>query len=574
VPDLSLNQFAQIAGSNAVSGLARTVGLKWPPPPAISLRDLIKRVGESFYITQHYDNGRVGWTPFEQTLTVSAVRDRFKLLFEQKVSHIVLAQPLYVRNVAIPGTGSHNIVFVATLDCSIWAFDADTQMPVLWHRQLLSQAQEIPRQFQYTPTNPDLNYGLVSTPVINPLTGNLYAVCATQTQTQPVQYHHRIYALDIATGKDLPGTPVEIEGSFGDLKFDSHQHLNRSGLLLHDGVIYIAFASYGDNDPYHGWIFAYDSTSLHQVGAFCSTPASTLDQPGRGGIWQSGMGLAADSDGYIYFATGNGAFNADAAGGRSYGSSVLKLRRTMAVADYFTPCNYANLSVESVDQDLGSGGVMVVPYQHGRHPKLLLACGKEGTIYVIDRNNMGQGKSSQPSPDLNSICNDPIPPLVDRQVRAVGGAPTNIVARDALFGGPTYFEDRSGTLRCYYCGSYPLDPAPLTPEPDHLKAFRLDATTGTLTPPQALASEESVDSFAGEGGSIPVVSSNGSSNGIVWQIDRRTFDLVAFDATNLGTRLVRLPTTHHPSSPFLVPTVMNGKVYVASNTSLFVFGLG
>jgi hypothetical protein len=557
-----------MSGSDTVSGLARSLGQSWPPPAAVSLRNLIKMAGESFYVTQHYDNGRVGWTQFEDKLTISAVRTEFKMLFTQEVDEIVLAQPLYVRSVSIPGKGSHNVVFIATLNCSVWAFDADTLQTSLWHRQLVPQPAEVPRQFDGG------NYGLVSTPVINPATGAFFTVCATQSGTGPTRYSHRLHALDMATGNERPGSPVDITASVGNATFTSQQHMNRPGLLLHKGVVYIAFGSYDDGDPYHGWVIGYDATTLRQVGVFCSTP----DVPGvgRGGIWQSGMGLAADCDGYIYFAAGNGLFNADMATGRSYGSSVVKLQQNMTVADYFTPCNQANLSRTDVDQDLGSGGVMIVPHQAGLHPKLLLACGKEGTIYVIDRQNMGKGKSSVPTRDPNAVCNDPIPPLVDRQLRAVGGWPTNLVSRDALYGGPGYFEDAAGTQRCYYCGSYPLEQAPPPIDrPDHLKAFRLDSATGKLRAPQPRSSEESVDLFGGEGGSTPVVSSNGNSEGIVWQIDRGvpTRDLVAFEAANLANRLVRLPTTHHDKSPFLVPTVINGKVFVASNKTLFVFGI-
>ncbi len=189
--------------------------------------------------------------------------------------------------------------------------------------------------------------------------------------------------------------------------------MNRPGLLLHNGILYAAFGSYADEGPYHGWVLAYDAKSLRQVGAFCTTP-DTADS-GQGGIWQSGMGLAADSDGYIYFATGNGAFNADTPNGRSYGDSVVKLRQDLRVSDYFTPCNQANLNGKEldgtdVDADLGSGGVMLVPYQYGRHAKLLIQCGKEGAIYVIDRNNMGRGKSAQQTPIRIAYVTTQYPP--------------------------------------------------------------------------------------------------------------------------------------------------------------------
>jgi hypothetical protein len=194
------------------------------------------------------------------------------------------------------------------------------------------------------------------------------------------------------------------------------------------------------------------------------------------------------------------------------------------------------------------------------YPKLLLACGKEGTIYVINRENMAKARLLNAARIPMKYATTPYPPLVDRQVRAIGGHPTMLVDRDALFGGPAYFEDSTGTHRCFIAAFTRSILLYLLTEPDHLKAFRMDPATGKLTSPQPGSPNESVDLFGGEGGSIPVVSSNGSSDGIIWQIDRQSFDSVAFEATNLANRIIRLSTTAHPVSPFLVPAVMNGKV--------------
>jgi len=370
-----------------------------------------------------------------------------------------------------------------------------------------------------------------------------------------------LYALDLATLADkhspveiqaaIPGTGDGPRDAHGNLLFDAHRHLNRPGLLLQNNVLYLAFSSHGDVIPYHGWVLAYEADTLQQIGVFNTSPdqdptAIIPEFRGNGsGIWQAGIGLAADNTNHVYFLTGNGPFNANT-GGRDYGDTVLKLRSRLTVADFFTPHNQQDLL--GGDVDLGSGGAMILPNQPGRHPHLLVACGKEGVIYLIDREHMG-GYSGPSGPDhiVQSL------PLQPGRTGLVG-----------TWGGPAYYRNQTDQY-IYYCG----DGGPLT-------AFRL--TNGVLI--RATSSE---DHYQGEGGTIPTGSSYGGTagTGIVWPIERTSpLHLRAYDATNLQVKLFpdinAGPWNFAPDDrgfPFVVPTVANGRVYVGSDGQFNVFGL-
>jgi hypothetical protein len=566
------------------------------------------------YVTQHFDNARTGWNPDESILTIGNVQRNFNPLplFSQPLDGTAYAQPLYVRDVVIPDKGMHNVVFVATENNSVYAFDADQKMDALWQRNLvpICSPNEFPvhsedvygdNQGNVAPT-----IGITSTPVIDLDTNTMYVVA--KSETKKGEFYNRLYALDITTGCDKPGSPVEIQAKIqgkgpgprdeqGNLLFDPKAHFNRSSLLLQNGIIYIAFASHGDAvSPavnkylaYHGWVMAYDASTLQQVGVFNSSPDHPLEQDQflRGGaIWQSGMGLASDGKGNIYFATGNGPFTASV-GGREYGDSVLKLSHDLkTVLDYFTPCNQCHLY--NSDSDLGSGGVMVVPHLIGGKTRLV-ACGKEGTIYVMNSNNLGKyndPNDPQCTQDVSKqYCQEN--KVIQTLWRVLGAAPTNTnEARDALFGGPAYYNIATRHL-VYYCGS-----------DDPLRAFEFD-NTGKLS---TSSIDQSPDKFP-HGGAIPVVSGNNDDRAIVWVLDRNmptdqpgktavTLHLYAYKATQLNKgSLFKKPLdagqwANQYGIPFLVPTVINGKVYVASggtwsskngvlksNSVLNVFGL-
>ena len=558
MPDVSLRDLSSILGPNCIGSMAQVVGLTSRP---ICVRDVAGRVGHN-YLTQHYDHARTGWNPYEQMLTISYVKNSLKPLPDMQledVNDLVEAQPLYLRDVAIPSQGTHNVVFVVTMNNWVYAFDADKSMPPLWHRLLTPGADP----FQS-------GWGILSTPVIDLPTKTLYVVTHSQTPDGS-QVQHRLHALDVGTGLDRPGSGIQIEASFpgtdqhGNQRtwtFDSHLQLNRPGLLLQKGRLYLAFGGFNDTPPWHGWVLAYDTATLQQVGVFNSTPDHYNPHPpqgsfegGGGGIWQSGMGLAADPGGFIYFTTGNGLFNANQVNGRDYGDSVLKLRYDLTVADYFTPCNQEKMYEK--DYDLSSGGVMVVP---GCPENFLVACGKTGRIYVLDRRSLGRY-----TPPIGDPCHDNVIDSHDLFFDLLGQTQAAASADTGVFGGPTYYETNAGR-RIYYCSKPSADGHPVP-----LGAWAIDPN-GKL----ALV-DQSGKQF--NNGAIPVISSNGSTDGIVWLVDASNnslWELYAYDASNLSQGPLRVLDAGkwipNPVTPYPVPTVINGKVYVPSAGKVMVFG--
>ena len=300
--------------------------------------------GEVGVLTQHNDNNRTGANLNETVLNTSNVNaNQFGKLFSRSVDGQIYAQPLCVPNVSIPNQGTHNVVYVATMHNGVYAFDADDPeaSAPLWRVNL---GPSVPWQDTAT-LYPDINseVGITSTPVIDVPKKTLYLVAKTKENNSYIQ---RLHALDIATGKEKPGSPVLIQASLtgsgdgrlnGTISFDPLKQLNRPGLLLLDDVVYIAFGSHGDVDPYHGWVLGYSATTLQQVTAYNTTRTGT-----RAGIWQGGQGLAADASGHIYLMTGNGTFDYNT-GGANLGNSFVKLATPggLSVVDWFTPHNQA-----------------------------------------------------------------------------------------------------------------------------------------------------------------------------------------------------------------------------------------
>ena len=485
-------------------------------------------------VTYHNDVARTGQNTNETMLTPTNVnKNNFGFRFSQSVDGAIVGQPLYLSNVSISGV-THNVVYVATLHDSVYAFDADNN----------SDSNSLPL-WQVNFTNPDSGIttasgtflpcqavtgyteaGIVSTPVIDPNTGTMYVLAKTNENGT---VFHRLHALDVTTGQEKFNSPAAITASVtannGKLStFHSLHQMNRPALLLINGTVYAAFGSNGCNDSDHGWVLAYDAGSLQQVGVFNTTP-----DKGLGSIWQSGSGPAADSNGNVYVSTAEAAFNVNT-GGQDYGSSVLKLVQglgTLSVSDYFTPYNEAFLS--QWDLDLSSCGVVALPDQPGANPHLLVASGKQGTIYLLNRDNMGQ---------FNSLGDSQI---VQELPSAVG----------AMFSTPAYWNNA-----VYFAGNA-----------SPIKAFSL--SSGLLaTPPMA-------QSVRMQGGHAPTISANGNANGVLWVIAGGTF--YGFDATTLkslyntnqaGTRDTLSATAH-----FATQTVANGRVYIGTKQNLMVYGL-
>ena len=495
-------------------------------------------------LTHHYDVARTGANSSETLLTPANVNsNQFGKLFSFPVDGQMYAQPLYVPEVSIPGKGIHNVVYAATEHDSVYAFDADgaTTSP-LWQRSFINPGAGITAVSDddfpqpYEDIAPEI--GITSTPVIDPSSGTLYLVAKTKENGN---FFQRLHALDIASGAEKFGGPVTIQASVagagvrndgnGNVVFDPLINLQRSGLLLAGGTVYAAFASHGDFDPFNGWILGYDAHSLKQVIAYAP------DADGSGGsVWQSGGGPAADAAGNIYVAVANGDFDVPG-GGRDYGDSALKLRPaggTFNVLDYFTPFDQQTLA--DLDHDLGSGGVVLLPDQPGNPSHLLLASNKEGKLYVINRDNMGR---------FNAANDNQIP----QTLQLAGG----------IFSTPAVWQNKVYVSAVH----------------DSLKSYTVNA--GQLT----LASD--TGQVLGYPGSTPVVSANGSSNGIVWtlQVDHQLSDaavLHAYDANDLSRELYNSMQagdrdTAGASVKFTVPVVANGKVYVGGGDQLTVFGL-
>jgi hypothetical protein len=477
------------------------------------------------YTTWKYSNDHTGQQPNETVLKPANVNSKtFGLKFSNSVDGQVYAQPLYLSNLTIKGA-SHNVVFVATEHDSVYAFDADTAGSPLWQTSLLT-GSATPGKPSSVNSTIGTEIGITGTPVIdmdgapNPV---LYVVGEIDSGGT---YSHQLHALDVTTGKDISGSPVKISGS----GFSSKEQLQRPALILANGNVYISFGSEGDTTPWHGWIFAYETGTLSQVAVWNSSPSGN-----GGGIWGGGGGLAADSSGNIYASTGNGNWN----GTTQYSMSWVKLSPTLKVLDFWTPYNESSLS--SSDGDLGSGAPVLIPTQSGSaYPNELIGCGKPTPVFVVDRDNMGgfhSGSDSQIVQSLSSVVG--------------GGTSSQRQYKDHCFMTPAYFNGK-----VYFVGNN-----------DVLKSFTLSPSTGMLS---TSASSKGSYTFLFPG-SQPVISSNGSGNGIVWALDYTSYDLHAYDATNLSTELYRSSSVGF--TKWMVPTVINGKVYVGSQKQLSVFGL-
>jgi uncharacterized protein (TIGR03437 family) len=488
--------------------------------------------GQVSVLTYHNDLSRTGQNLNETILTPTRVSSgQFGKLFSEAVDGQVYAQPLYMAAVNIPGKGLHNVVFVATEHDSVYAFDADRDAAApLWHANFTNFALGVTAapadSLACNVIMPEV--GITGTPVIDPATGTLYVVAMTLEQFGQT-YVQRLHALDVATGAEKPGSPVEIQASMagtGDgntmVRFNPRFYKQRSGLLLLNGVVYTAWSSHCDAGNYHGWVVGYNAETLQQVSVYTSTPNWYA-----GSFWQGGAAPAADADGNIYVVSGNGTFDADR-GGSDLGESIIKLSTIpgLSVADYFTPFNADLLSEK--DMDLGSSGALLLPDAAGTpaHPHLLVSGSKEGRIYVLDRDKMGH---FQPGSDSQIVQSLPA---------AVG----------PVFGIPVYFNNT-----VYFAG-----------KGDVVKAFSIS---------NGLLSEKPVSQSVGPVpylGLVPSISANGSTNGILWTIDSSA-QLHAFDALNLRNELYHASVGSYVK--FSTPTIANGKVYVGTMNSLVVFGL-
>jgi hypothetical protein len=513
--------------------------------------------GQVSVTTQRYDGARTGQNLAETTLTTSNVSQAtFGKLFTRAVDDEVYAQPLYVPNVSVSGVGVRNVLYVATVNNSVYAFDADdpTAVAPLWRVNLTgSVAGARPVNNRDVGQNCG-NYkdfsgqiGIVGTPVIDAAAGTLFVVARTKETGQFVQ---RLHALNIASGAERAGSPVAIsasapgtgDGASGGLvPFNPQTENQRGSLLLAGGTLYITWASHCDTGPYHGWLIGYNPATLSQVFARCVTPNG-----GDGGVWQSGTGPSVDASGNLFLTVGNGTVTAPA-NGQDYGNAFLKLSAMGQVVDWFIPYNWSALNANDVD--LGSAGVLIVPSTN-----LLASGGKEGKLYLLDRSNLGHFHSGSDSQIVQSF-----------QVAPTGRH---------FHGTPTYWNGPGGPYVYTWC------------EADRGKAVRLSGTLLTTAP----VSQTTMTANDGMPGGMLAVSANGATagTGILWAAlalngdanqDVRPGILRAFDAADLSRELwnSRLDTARDDFGNFAkfnTPVVANGKVYLATfSHQVAVYGL-
>ncbi len=509
----------------------------------------------------------LGQYPSETTLTTTNVNtNTFGRVASYPVDGYVYAQPLYLPNVTT-ASGVYNLVIVATEHDSVYAFDADhtTSTPIWQTSFRVNGATSVPSSVVYTGAYTDITpeIGITGTPVVDPTTGTLYVSAMSYENGTVV---HRLHALDITTGNDKTTPVVETatvpgtgDGSVnGSITFAPNKENQRPALVLLNGVVYVAFASYADSYPYHGWILGYDATSLAQTAVFNTSPDG-----GAGGLWGAGAALSVDpTDNSLFVPVGNGTFNLNT-GGSSAGETLMKLSTAngLHLTDYFTPFNETCLN--SVDRDLGSGGALILPTQTGAaHPNVLVNAGKEGRIYVVDRTALGKFTTvADPCNNQSATSYDNVVQELAPGTLGTGG----VYSTAAYWSGTVYMSSNGGPMK-----AFPLNNGVL------------DTTAPTQTPEKF--------NFPGPN---PVISSNGNTpgTGIVWIISPPascpTLDhcnpsgggaLRAYDAANLGTELYS--STQNTARDglasyvkFTVPTVANGQVFVGTQSSLDIFGL-
>src|ERR1700733_4132897 len=496
--------------------------------------------------TSQYDNARTGATLNEKILSPQNVNvQRFGKLGAFKVDGPVYAQPLFVPNVEIPGKGTHDVIFVATEHDSVYAFDANRpNEPPLWRVTFLDKSRGVQALSEGMVDCPFIRpeVGITSTPVIDIKTGTLYVLARTAIRhaVSDNEYFQHLHALAITTGVEKFGGPKLITASVPgrgagrtnrQVDFDPLHENPRAALTLANNSVYLTWASSCDVDPYHGWVMAYDPQTLAQKAVLNVNPDGS-----EAGIWLSDTGPAVDSEGNLYVPTGNGTFDATS-GGRDYGDSVLKLDgSSLAVRDYFTPFDQADILAG--DSDVGSSGPTLLPDQPGPHRHLLLQPTKHSILYVIDRDQMGRFHAE----------GDAILQRIQMAGEGLGAM--------AYWNGHAYFAASNDYLRSY-----------------------------TVKNGQLIASEATTIKFV-TSGATPSISADGNKNAIVWALSTKTWNgpdtrpavLYAFDATKLGQPIY----TSEQNSPrdlaafatrFAIPVVVNGHVYFGTRSEVELYGL-
>jgi hypothetical protein len=495
-------------------------------------------------LTYHNNNTRQGLDSQETILTLSNVNTgTFGRVFTIPINGLIDAQPLYVSAVTIAGA-VHNLLVIASENGLVYGFDADTGVK-LWQRGTPKKGETVSDNRGCGQVSPEI--GITSTPVITrPAGSNPVIYLVAMSKDASGNYHQRLHALDATTGDELFKGPVDIEATYpgtgdnssgGNVIFDPAQYKERPGLLLVNGTVYLAWSSHCDKRPYTGWIMGYNASNLAQTTVLNLTPNAN-----DGAIWNSGAGMAADNAGNIFLLEANGVFDGtvNAAGFPTegdYGNAVLRLSTTgsLAVADYFEMSNAE--SENSNDTDLGSGGGLLVSLVDSSQKlwNVIVAAGKDGNLYLVDRGNMGKYNST-----TNNIYQE-----------------LDGVLPGGIWSMPAYFQGR-----LYY-----------TPVDSPMLGFQFKNAKLLATP-----FAKTVHSF-GYPGATPSISANGTANAIVWVAENSSPAVLhAYNALTLQ----ELYNTNQAANghdqfgngnKFITPTIANGKVYVTSTTGVAAFGL-
>ena len=508
------------------------------PPPTTSGVDIT---------TYHVDVARTGLNPSETTLTPTTVTSAtFGLLRTLPVDGKVDGEPLYLSNLTIAGA-SHNVTYAVTEHDSVYAFDADTGTQ-LWKTSILGTGETTSGDHGCSQITPEI--GITSTPVIDRKAGaNGTIFVVGMSEDSSGHYHQRLHALDITTGAEISGSPTEIAASYpgtganstaGKVVFDPAQYAERTGLLLLNGTIYMGWTSHCDSGPYTGWLMAYSESTLAQTGVLDLTPNGS-----EGSIWMAGAGLAADASGNIYFLDANGTFDTtlNASGfptSSDFGNAFVKVSTassSLSVADYFETSN--TVSESTSDEDLGSGGALVLPDlmdTAGTVHHLAVGAGKDSKIYVVNRDSMGKFSSAGDSAIYQEIS---------------GGLSGMVFSMPAYFNSTVYYGAVTDTLK-----AFPIANAKLA----------------------TVATAHSASTFQYPG-TTPSISANGTTNGIVWAVENASPAVLhAFDATTLtelynSNQAASARDQFGSGNKFITPTIVNGKVFVGTPSGVAEFGI-
>jgi hypothetical protein len=544
---VSFSATATAAATTATVQFSGTAAsLTHTAPVTLTVKTAVTTTPNVDVTTYHFDVGRTGLNPNETTLTPTTVTSaKFGLLRVLTLDGKVDAQPLYLSNLTAGGQ-QRNVVYAVTEHDSVYAFDADTGAQI-WKTSILGANETTSGDHGCGQISPEI--GITSTPVIDRKAGANGTIFVVGMSLDGAgAYHQRLHALDVTTGAEQSGSPTEIRATYpgtganssgGNVVFDPGQYAERSGLLLLNGTIYLGWTSHCDQGAYTGWLMGYSESTLAQTSVLNLTPNGS-----EGSIWMSGAGLAADTSGNIYFLDANGTFDPtlDANGfpaNRDFGNGFLKISTaggTLAVADYFEPDN--TVAESNADQDLGSGGALVLPDltdTAGTVHHLAVGAGKDSKIYVVNRDAMGK---------FNAANNGLLYQEIDGAIAGVWSMP-------AYFNNTLYYGAVGDTLK-----AFPITNAQL-------------ATSATV---------QSASAFPYPG-TTPAISANGTTNGIVWAVENSSPALLhAFDATTLqelynSSQAASSRDQFGSGNKFITPMIVNGKVYVGTPSGVAVFGL-